>query len=108
MPPITIDLSNVRMPTGSDEKMAFHTFRNYLQATCNLANYLYAHPDGLLAGVVAGDADERVHLGILDPLAEAELQERAAVPGQEDGRIEQPTQACRRLVVRVDGCDLRE
>ena len=51
MPPITIGLSNIRMPTGSDEEMAFHTFRNYLEATCNLASYLYPHPNGLLAGV---------------------------------------------------------
>jgi hypothetical protein len=51
MPPITIDLSNIRMPTGSAEEMAFHTFRNYLEATCAWASDLYPHPDGLLAGV---------------------------------------------------------
>lgn len=51
MPPIAIDRSNIRMPTGSNEEMAFHTFRNYLEATCAWANDLYPHPDGLLAGV---------------------------------------------------------
>ena len=51
MPPITFDLSSIRIPTGSDEEMAFHTFRNYLEATCNWARDLYPHPNGLLAGV---------------------------------------------------------
>lgn len=51
MPLFTIDLSNIRMPTGSAEEMAFHTFRNYLEATCAWASDLYPHPDGLLAGV---------------------------------------------------------
>lgn len=51
LPLITIDLSDIRMPTGSAEEMAFHTFRNYLEATCAWATDLYPHPDGLLAGV---------------------------------------------------------
>jgi hypothetical protein len=50
MAPI-IDLSNIRMPTGSPEEMAFQTFRNYLEATCAWASDLYPHPDGLLPGV---------------------------------------------------------
>lgn len=49
--PLTIDLSNIRMPSGSAEEMAFHTFRNYLEATCAWARDLYPDPDGLLAGV---------------------------------------------------------
>ena len=51
MPPRTINLSAIRMPTGSDEGMAFHTFRNDLEATRNWAADLYPHPDGLVAGV---------------------------------------------------------
>lgn len=51
MMPDMIDLSDIRMPTGSAEEMAFHTFRNYLEATCAWARDLYPHPDGLLAGV---------------------------------------------------------
>jgi hypothetical protein len=51
MPLITIDLSSIRMPTGSAEEMAFHTFRNYLEATCAWASDLYPHGDGLLAGI---------------------------------------------------------
>lgn len=51
LPLITIDLSSIRMPTGSAEEMAFHTFRNYLEATCAWASDPYSHPDGLLAGV---------------------------------------------------------
>src|SRR5687767_10144765 len=51
MPRITIDLSDIRMPTGSAEEMAFHTFRNYREATCAWAGDLYSHPDGLLHGV---------------------------------------------------------
>lgn len=53
MPLVTIDLSNIRMPTGSDEEMTFHTFRGYLEATCAWASDLYPHPDGLVAGVAA-------------------------------------------------------
>lgn len=51
MPILTLDLSNIRMPTGSAEEMAFQTFRNYLEATCAWASDLHPHPDGLLAGV---------------------------------------------------------
>jgi hypothetical protein len=49
--PLTIDLNNIRMPSGSAEEMAFHTFRNYLEATCVWASDLHPHPDGLLPGV---------------------------------------------------------
>jgi hypothetical protein len=51
MLPDTIDLSGVRMPTGSAEEMAFQTFRNYLEATCAWASDLHPHSDGLLGGV---------------------------------------------------------
>ena len=51
MPLITIDLSAIRMPTGSDEEMTFHTFRGYLEAVCNWTGDLYPHRAGLLAGV---------------------------------------------------------
>lgn len=46
-----IDLISIRMPTGSDEEMTFHTFRGYLEATCAWATDLYPHPDGMVAGV---------------------------------------------------------
>ena len=51
--PITIDLGRIRMPTGSDDEMTFHTFRGYLEATCAWASDLYPHSDGLVAGVAA-------------------------------------------------------
>lgn len=41
----------VVLPTGSDEEMAFQTFRTYLEAVCFWTSSLYPHPDGLLAGV---------------------------------------------------------
>lgn len=47
----TFDLSDIVMPTGSDEEMVFHTFRGYLSAVCNWTGDLYPHPDGTLAGV---------------------------------------------------------
>jgi hypothetical protein len=50
---ITVDLSSIRVPTGSAEEMAFRTFRNYLEATCAWARELYPSPDGLNAGVAA-------------------------------------------------------
>lgn len=53
MASFVIDLSDVRIPTGSDEQMTFHTFRNYLEATCAWANQLHPHADGLVAGVAA-------------------------------------------------------
>lgn len=46
-----IDLSSIRMPTGSDEEMTFHTFRGYLEAVCAWATALYPHPHGMVAGV---------------------------------------------------------
>lgn len=49
--PVTPDLGSIRMSTGSDEEMTFHTFRNYLEATCAWARDLYPHPAGLVAGV---------------------------------------------------------
>ncbi len=58
MLPETIDLSNIVMPTGSDEEMVFHTFRGYLEAVCNWTTDLYPHTDGLVAGV-AGAVNAR-------------------------------------------------
>lgn len=51
MLPATFDLSDVVMPTGSDEEMVFHTFRGYLAAVCNWTEALYPHADGMMAGV---------------------------------------------------------
>lgn len=51
MLPETIDLSSIRMPTGSDEEMTFHTFRGYLEAVCAWATATHPHPDGMVAGV---------------------------------------------------------
>mgnify|MGYP002336346486 CR=1 FL=1 len=51
MLPRTIDLRSVAMPTGSDEEMAFQTFRSYLEAVCLWTNALYPNQGGVLAGV---------------------------------------------------------
>lgn len=51
MLPKTIDLSSIRMPTGSNEEMAFHTFSGYVEAVCSWATALYPHPGGMVAGV---------------------------------------------------------
>lgn len=51
MLPQTIDLSEVVMPTGSNEEMVFHTFRGYLAAVCNWTEALYPHAYGTMAGV---------------------------------------------------------
>jgi hypothetical protein len=51
MLPSTIDLRAVVMPTGSDEEMAFQTFRSYLEAVCVWTKALYPHREGVLAGV---------------------------------------------------------
>ncbi len=51
MPIVTINLSSIRIPTGSDEEMTFHTFRGYLEAVCVWATALHPHPDGMVAGV---------------------------------------------------------
>ena len=51
VPVVTIDLSSIRMSTGSDEEMTFHTFRGYLEAVCVWATALHPHPDGMVSGV---------------------------------------------------------
>lgn len=38
-------------PRGSDDELAFHTFRGYLGAVCDWSGALYPHADGNLAGV---------------------------------------------------------
>lgn len=53
MLPDTIDLTSIRMPTGSDEEMAFHTYSGYVEAVCAWATALHPHPDGLVAGVAS-------------------------------------------------------
>lgn len=45
------NLIDIRLPTGSDEEMAFRTFTNYLQAFRNWAVACYPHEQGLVAGL---------------------------------------------------------
>ena len=46
-----INIADIRLPTGSDQEMAFRTFSNYVGAFRNWAEYLYPHGHGLLAGL---------------------------------------------------------
>lgn len=70
-----IDLSEIRFPTGSDEEMAFQTFRSYLEAFCTWSRDLHPHEDGLVPGV-AGAVKARPWAPAV-PREVKELSERA-------------------------------